>query len=170
MKISHAVLGRRVRGCGVVSRRGAAGSSPGAPTADTSAAPASPLSADASAARLVAASHASSTSTAPTACSPPPSNDGRKCGHLHMLHVASRYNRSICLYQNIKMKRCRFHSSTLAALTSPLLDDIQFCPLLRICALGKSPGNSSFGISSVESPAKLIHSSGFPGISQDIRC
>ena len=39
----------------------------------------------------------------------------------HMLHVASRCNRSICLYQNIKMKRRRFHSSTLAALTSPLL-------------------------------------------------
>ena len=83
----------------------------------------------------------------------------RRPWHLHMLHVASRCNRSICLYQNIKMKRCRFHSSTLAALTSPLLDDIQFCPLLRICALGKGPGNSSFGISSVKSPAKLIHSS-----------
>ena len=35
----------------------------------------------------------------------------RRPWHLHMLHVASRCNRSICLYQNIKMKRRRFHSS-----------------------------------------------------------
>ena len=74
------------------------------------------------------------------------------------------------------MKRRRFHSSTLAALTSPLLVLLETETVVRWQAIvstvllqGKSPGNSSFGISSGKSPAKLIHSSGFPGISLDIR-